>query len=201
MKIDFAKLSHILFFAGFLPLLSILLSWIFFKLVPNPPFWLETLSPLVAYGLLYSLFEKYYWCWKIFRILGVVSFPDLHGRWRGKQRSSYKQNGVNVEVQSFLEISQTFSKLLVRAYYEKSQSESVSANFTEVNGESYLFYTYDNEPNSLKSGTMEAHKGTIKLKYLPKENRLIGSYFNSIGNRGEVDFDFEQYDLIYRFAK
>ena len=89
----------------------------------------------------------------------------------------------------------------MRAFYERSQSESAVANFAELNNENYLFYTYDNEPNSLKSGTMQAHKGTVKLKYLPQENKLIGNYFNSIGNNGEVDFEFEQYDLMGRFAK
>lgn len=201
MKIDFSKSTHIIFFAGLLPLLSVLLSWAFFKILPNPQFWVETLSPLVAYGLLYSLFEKYFWRLKIFQFFGIVTFPDLRGRWKGVQQSSYKKNMGNVEVSSYLEISQTFSKIFVRAYYQRSQSESAIANFAEVNGDSYLFYTYDNEPNSLRAGTMEAHKGTVKLKYLQKENKLIGSYFNSIGNRGEVNFEFEQYDLIYRFAK
>lgn len=201
MKIDFSKFTHIVFFAGFLPFLSILFSWTFFKLLPSPPFWIETLSPIVAYGLLYSLFEKYFWRLKAFQLLGIVTFPDLRGRWKGVQQSSYKENGNNVKVPSYLEISQTFSKIFVRAYYQRSQSESAVANFAEVNGDSYLFYTYDNEPNSLRVGTMEAHKGTVKLKYLPKENKLIGSYFNSIGNRGEVNFEFEQYDLICRFAK
>lgn len=201
MRIDFTKTPHILFFAAVLPLLSLGLSWCFYKLIPSPPFWLETVSPVFAYVLLYSLFEKYFWHWKLFAILGIVDFPDLRGRWKGKQRSSYKENGNNVEVPSCLEISQTFSKIFVCACYERSQSESVVANFAELNNESYLFYTYDNEPNSLKSGTMQAHKGTVKLKYLPSENKLIGTYFNSIGNSGEVDFEFEQYDLIKRFAK
>ena len=173
----------------------------FYVLFPNLPFWVETLSPLLAYGVLYAIFEKYAWHWKIFRIFSVVSVPDLRGRWKGKQRSSYKENESNVEVPSCLEISQTFSKIFVRACYERSQSESVVANFTELNEEIYLFYTYDNEPNSLKSGTMQAHKGTVKLKYIPKENKLIGVYFNSIGNSGEIDFEFEQHDLISRFAK
>ena len=48
---------------------------------------------------------------------------------------------------------------------------------------------------------MQAHKGTVKLKYLPKEKKLIGTYFNSIGNHGEVEFEFEQSDLLGRFAK
>lgn len=89
----------------------------------------------------------------------------------------------------------------MRACYERSQSESVVANFAKLNGENYLFYIYDNEPNSLKSGTMQAHKGTVKLKYLPNEKKLIGTYFNSIGNTGEVNFKFEQHDLMGRFAK
>ena len=201
MRIDFTKTPHVLFFAAVLPILSLGLSWIFYKLIPNPPFWLETVSPIFAYVLLYSFFEKHFWHWKFFTILGIVDFPDLRGRWKGKQRSSHKENWNNVEVPSCLEISQTFSKIFMCACYERSQSESVVANFAELNNENYLFYTYDNEPNSLKSGTMQAHKGTVKLKYLPREKKLIGTYFNSIGNSGEVDFEFEQYDLIKRFAK
>jgi len=201
MGVNLSKTSNIVFFGALLPVASFFIAKVFYMLFPNFPFWMETISPLFAYGVLYAIFEKYIWNWSIFRVFGVVSIPDLRGRWKGKQRSSYKENGSNVEVPSCLEISQTFSKIFVRACYERSQSESVVANFAELNGETYLFYTYDNEPNSLKSGTMQAHKGTVKLKYILKENKLIGVYFNSIGNHGEIDFEFEQYDLISRFAK
>lgn len=201
MNIDFKKTSHIAFFAAILPAFSLGLSWSFYQIFPNFPFWVETLSPLLAYGLLYSLFEKSAWHWGIFKVSGVVSFPDLRGRWRGEQRSSYKENGNSAEVPAYLEISQSFSKICVRAFYEKSQSESWVASFTEINGDEYLFYTYDNDPNSLKAGTMQNHKGTVKLKYLPKENKLLGIYFNSIGNHGEMLFDFEQKDNLYRFKK
>lgn len=199
MNIDFKKTSHIAFFAAILPAFSLELAWSFYQIFPNFPFWLETLSPLFAYGLLYSLFEKYAWHWGIFKLSGVVTFPDLRGRWRGKQRSSYKENGNNTEVLAYLEISQTFSKIFARAYYEKSQSESWVASFAELNGDVYLFYTYDNDPNSLKAETMQNHKGTVKLKYLPKENKLLGIYFNSIGNHGEMQFEFEQQNRLHRF--
>lgn len=201
MNINFKKTSHIVFFAGIMPAFSLALSWGFYQTFPEPPFWLETLSPLVVYGLLYSLFEKYAWRWGIFKTSGIVTFPDLRGRWKGKQRSSYKEDGKNVEVPAYLEISQTFSKILVRAYYEKSQSESWVASFTEINGTEYLFYIYDNDPNSLKAGTMQRHKGAVKLKYLPTENRLLGIYFNSIGNHGEMIFELECQDKLYRFEK
>lgn len=201
MNIDFKKSSHILFFAGFLPSLSLGLSWSFYQIFPNSPFWLETISPIYAYALLYSFFDKYAWHWKVFRMIGVIIYPDLGGRWKGNQRSSHKENAENVEIPAYLEIDQSFSKICVRAYYEKSQSESCVASFAELNSDVYLFYTYDNEPNSLQAGTMQSHKGTVKLRYLPKENKLLGFYFNSIGNRGEMQFEFERDDRLYRFQE
>ncbi|MFH1706136.1 MAG: hypothetical protein ABH867_04500 [Patescibacteria group bacterium] len=201
MSINLKKSSHIIFFGGLLPLLSLVLAWSFNQIFPNTPFWLESLSPIYAYALLYSLFDKFVWNWKVFRLTKVVEFPDLRGRWTGTQRSSYKEADKNVEIPAILEIKQTFSKIIVRAYYTKSQSECAVASLAELNGETYLFYTYDNEPNSLKRGTMQAHKGTVKLQYLPKENKLLGFYFNSIGNTGEMKFDYQQSDLLYRFEE
>ena len=167
----------------------------------NVSFWPQSISLLAAYGILYTLFEKYLWRWKIFRLLRIVNVPDLRGRWKGTIQSSHKSDGVNLRLDSFLEIKQTFSKIFVYAYYERSQSGSVVANFAKLNDEIYLFYTYDNEPNSLKSGSMQAHKGTVKLQHLPQEKKLIGSYFNSIGNNGEIDLEFKQRRLMRRFKK
>ena len=201
MNIDFRNKSHIIFFAGILPLLSVGLAWFFYQLFPNPPFLIDTISPLFAYGLFYSIFEKHSWCWKIFKIFGITPFPDLNGRWKGKQISSHKENGDNVILPAYLEVTQTFSNICIRIYYQKSESESWITCFSEINGSEYLFYIYDCDPNSLKAGTMQNHKGTVKLKYLGKENKLIGTYFNSIGNQGDMVFEFEQQKLLYRFNK
>lgn len=201
MNIDFRNSKHIIFFGIILPFLSFGLSWIFYQVFPNAPFWLETISPVYAYGLIYSLFDKHLWTWGIFKKLGIVTVPDLRGRWKGKLRSSYKEGKKNKEISACLEIKQTYSKVIVCIYYEKSQSESVKASFVELNGEVYLFYTYDSEPNSLKVGTMQSHKGTVKLRLLPNENKLIGFYFNSIGNSGELFFEYEQAELYCRFSE
>jgi hypothetical protein len=98
-----------------------------------------------------------------------------------------------------LEIKQSFSKLCLRAYYTKSESESMAAAFSEINDEVYLFYTYDNDPTSLKLGTMQKHKGSGKIKRLPRENKIKGCYWNSIGNYGEMNYEFEQEELLGRF--
>ncbi|MFZ2523336.1 MAG: hypothetical protein WAW92_03030 [Minisyncoccia bacterium] len=197
MGVDLSRTSHVIFFAGVIPALSLVLAWLFSQLIPTPPFWLETLSPLLAYAFIYTLFEKYLWTWKIFRILGITVFPDLRGRWCGKQQSTYN----NTITEACLEIKQTFSNVSVCAHYQKSNSGSVVANFVEINGDKWLFYTYDSEPGSLKQGTMQMHKGTAKIKYVPSDKKLIGFYFNSIGNQGDMDFNFDGHKLLGRFAK
>lgn len=200
MGVNLSRTSNVIFFVFILAASSYFVAKGFNALLPNLPFWIETLSPLLIYGILFGLFDKYAWHWKIFRIFGVVETPDLRGRWKGFQQSSHKEGGKNVEVPSCLEIRQTFSKIFVKACYEKSASESVVANFMKLNDEVYLFYTYDNAPNSLKSGTMQSHKGTVKLQHLTSEDKLIGTYFNSIGNSGELKFEYEGRDLFGRFT-
>ncbi len=199
MGVNLSKTSHIVFFAAIMPAGSFLISWIFYQIVPNPPFWLETITPLYTYIILYTFFENYAWDWRIFKLFKIVNCPNLRGRWEGKQRSSHKENGANIESEVCLEVKQTFSNIVVRAYYHKSESESVVANFSNLNGENYLFYTYDNDPNSFKSGTMKRHRGTTKLKYLPEGNELMGHYFNSIGNQGDMNLKWQTKKLSCKF--
>lgn len=201
MGVNLSKTPHVIFFVVVMPALSIALAWAFNAIFPSAPFWMETLSPLMAYGLLYAWFDRALWKLPIFRVIGVVTFPDLRGRWKGSQRSSHQVQGVHTEVAACLEVTQSFSGITVCAYYQRSQSGSIVTSFGEANGDVFLFYTYDNEPNSLQEGTMQMHKGTVKLRHLPKERKLIGMYFNSIGNHGEMNLEFEGHDLLCRFAK
>jgi hypothetical protein len=199
MGVDFSRTSHIIFFAGFLPFLSIVSAWCFSQIVTDTPFWLETLSPLMAYGIFYALFEYYLWSHKMFSFLRITSVPDLRGRWTGSQQSSYKQDGENVISAAVLEIRQSFSRVSVCAYYEKSQSDSVVATFVLTPSGPFLYYTFDNEPNSLKNGTMENHKGTAKIQMVPDKKHIVGAYFNSLGNQGEMSFEFADKQLKNRF--
>ena len=201
MGANLSKTPHILFFAGFLPTLSIFLAWFFAQFFSNTPFWVENLSPLLAYSILYSIFDKYLWRCKMFRWLSISTFPNLRGRWKGNQISSYKTEDDSVIIQAHLEIRQSFSEISVCVYYQKSQSTSVTANFVETSNGNYLFYTYDSEPNSLKEGTMQIHKGTVKLKCMPDEKKMLGVYFNSIGNTGDMDFVFQGKKLFDRFTQ
>lgn len=196
MPINLHKGSHIVFFVGVLGLLSIGVAYLFQLVFPKLPFGVENISPLFAYGLFYGLFDKYLWQLKIFQHLGIVIFPNLNGRWSGSHTSEFKNiNRENTVAEAKLEIMQTFSSIKVYAYYKKSESVSAVANFADFNGDVYLYYTYDSDPNSLRDGTMARHKGTVKIKYLKSENRLKGSYFNSLKNEGGIDLSFESKEL------
>lgn len=197
MGINLRKTSHIIFFAAFLPLVSYFISWWFYEYFPDLPFWMESISPLYVYILFYELFEKYLWNLSIFRYLGIVIFPNLNGRWTGFQHSSHRENSKRVKSKVTFEIKQSFSHICVCSYYQKSDSESVIASFWEHNDKNYLFFTYDNDPNSLKSGTMQKHKGTAKLLFIPVQKKLKGNYFNSLGNSGEIDVKFDRKELQF----
>lgn len=201
MNINLSKTSHIGFFVFILGFISFSISYGLNIAFPNLPFWVETLSPLASYSLLFWVFNRYLWRWNVFWLLGVRKFPDLNGRWKGVQKSSYKENGQGVEVVSFIEIRQSFSKIYISSYYEKSQSSSVIANFADFQDETFLYYTYDNEPNTGKVGTMQSHKGTVKLKYIPNQRRLSGTYFNSNKNEGEIELEYVGEKLSYRFGE
>lgn len=203
MRVDFRKGNHAFFFGVIIPLVSLFIAWLFHEAYGKQlPYWMETLSPVYFYMLIFAGFDKYAWAWPPFRWFGIVTTPDLRGRWIGEQISSYKADGEkNARIETVLEIKQTFSKLIARAFYKASDSRSALADVLEVDDEAYLFYTYDNEPNSLKTEAMKTHRGTVKLLFVPGEKRLCGKYFNDIGNTGDMELKFESKKLWYRFGK
>jgi SMODS-associating 2TM, beta-strand rich effector domain len=201
MGADFSKTSNILFFGAVLPAISIYASWEFFNYFNSLPFWVETVTPLFAYATVFSFFEEYLWHWPVFRWLGIVNFPDIRGRWSGMQHSHHRQEDIHRDSRVVFEFVQNFSRVYVRTYYLDSQSESIASNFALINGEMTLYYIYDSEPNSFNEAKVEPHRGSARLKHLHEERKLIGSYFNSLGNYGEIELTREGHKLHSRFTK
>lgn len=201
MQIDLKKQSHVLFFIVFLPATSLGLGWLCAKLIPNPPFWLETLSPLAAYGLLYTLFDKFVWHWPVFRWLGIVSCPDMRGRWLGKQISSVKlDNGKHITSRVIMEVDQTFSGIHVAMYYHKWHSTISAAQFLSINNIPTLVTMFEAHPKADYDGNGVVHKGVTRLTQCP-DKTLVGTYFNSSGNEGELNFRRTGYTLYGTFVR
>lgn len=188
MGIDLRKTSHLGFFIIFLPAISLAIGWIFAEAFPFLPFWAETISPLAAYGILYNLFEKYLWHWPVFRTIGVVTQPDIRGRWLGSQLSSFKdQNGKNISSRVIMEVRQTFSEIKIETYYKNWQTERCIASFMTIDGQCVLFILFETSPKVQYEGDANQHKGVMRLTLLP-DNHITGTYFNAEGRHGEFKF-------------
>ncbi|HVI69792.1 MAG TPA: hypothetical protein VM581_05065 [Magnetospirillaceae bacterium] len=200
MRIDFTRTSHILFFIGFLPGLSFAIGWAFFQFLPTLPFWIDTISPLAAYGILYAIFERTAWRWPIFSWLGIVTAPDVRGRWIGTQQSSHRnKDGKNMTSRVVLEIQQTFTDITARTYYKRWRVAHCDGSFIELDGEQHLVLLFESEPNSHHLGDDTDTKGVTRLYYVPGEHKLVGSYFSDNGNYGEVILTHRSHKLLHRF--
>jgi hypothetical protein len=199
MSVDLHKQSHILFFVVFLPLLSFGIGWLFAQLIPDAPFWVETISPLAAYGLLFNFFDKVAWRWPVFRWLGIVCVPDLRGRWLGEQVSSYKsENGKHITSRVIMEVEQTFSQIKAQTYYAKWHTSITAAQFVDIQQVPTFLILFDAEPSALYDGDATIHKGVTKLIQKP-DGTLEGSYFNANGRHGELHFKRTRYTLYRTF--
>lgn len=200
--IDLRKPSHILFFIVVLPALSFGVSYALFLLWPDVPFWFESLSPLAAYGLFYSIFDRYVWKWPLFRMLGIVTLPKMAGRWYGTQLSSYKKDGQKpTKSRIILEVEQTFSHIKAATYYRRWQSQSSVSCMVMLEGEPYLMIIYDTSANVRHEDTAAHHKGVAYYRYLPGEDKIIGTYFNTQGATGEIELKRSPKPLLHRFSE
>ena len=180
------KSSHIWFFAAFLPVVSYGIGWEFVHVFPNLPFWVEGISPLTAYGLLFSFFDRIAWHWKLFRLLKIVTVPDVRGRWRGEQVSSYVKDGKHVTSRVIMEITQTFSGLHVDTYYKRWSSEVSTAQFVEIGRTPTLITMFDAERKvRYEEPAGNELRGVCKLVLMP-DGTLQGTYFNAAGRHGEL---------------
>ena len=200
MNINLGKTSHILFFIVFLPAVSFGAGWAFATTFPRLPFWMEGISPLGAYAVLYSLFERYAWHWPIFRTLGIVEIPDLRGRWEGEQLSSFKSaNGKPVRSHMVLEVEQTFSAVHTKAYYCRWTDAHSASCFLQIEGKLYLVIIFESEPGPRSIAPVSANKGVARLEYIAADKLIVGTYFNTLGNKGELELQRTSRALLHRF--
>lgn len=150
----------------------------------EPQWWLSVPSFAGAYSALHWLFDRYVWRLGLFRTVGLVTVPDLGGRWRGEVQSSYQPDGTPISVS--VSILQRWSRVSISLETEQSRSRSVAATFrTEDVPRPELSYMYVNEPRGDAPDTMHMHRGTVILEatgdflegdyYTGRDRREIGT--------------------------
>lgn len=143
------------------------------------PYYLDIpISAPAIYAILFVLFNKIFWKFRVFKTLGIVKADNLEGKWVGILKSSY-DNFVS-DIPAELIITQTATSIKIKGRFNKSRSCSVHESFgdSEIHGSSALFFFYRNEPNYDAVDTMAIHEGSVKLNYDKSTDTLSGYYYS-----------------------
>lgn len=144
------------------------------------PWWMETPSIMSAYGIVYWLYSRHGWKWRLcgFRLSEI---PDLGGTWFGVLESNHSQG---TKLHGKMHVHQTWSKLCVEFESQTSRSYSVMAAVNVTPGPTEgLTFQYTNAPLHGASDTMNAHVGLNHLRLLPDGKTLEGEYFSGRGRQ------------------
>lgn len=130
------------------------------------------------YSGLFSLFDKYFWKWKIFRYLQIIVVDDLNGRWEGFIKSSW--NNFGTEIPTELTIKQTSTTIKIHGKFNESRSVSIHEEFgkSDIHDKTTLYYFYKNDPHYDAPVTMATHEGSGVLVFNQEDGTLSGYYYS-----------------------
>lgn len=139
-----------------------------------------SITAISIFGILYGLFNKFFWKLKFLNKLGIVYIPNLNGTWEGTFSSSYYD--WEEEFPATLIIEQTWSKICITGKFNNSASSSYTTSIKVNGGEGIkIYYSYQNEKKTEKADEPYSdHKGYGTL--LLKNNVIEGLYFNNPSN-------------------
>lgn len=156
------------------------------------PWWSETPTIMLVYGLIFWIYDSWLWRQKILG-LHFSSIPDCNGTWYGTLHSLHDQ-GTTIE--GMLLVCQTWTKIILEFRTDSSTSYSRMASFNVTPGASQgLMYEYTNDPRADSRATMHAHRGLAFLKLTIDGNYLEGDYYTG---RDRSNYGTLQLRLISR---
>ena len=158
---------------------SVLAAWVLNRVLGAMqfalPWWIDAPSVIGFYGLLYAIFDKYLWRWRIFRTIGVVKVPDLNGTWNGYVASSFDKHATKYD--AILRIVQNCTRISVILETDYSKSSSLIAAIVTEDPGTVLSYEYLNEPIPNAKHTMHTHRRTARLTMQSNGKALEGEYY------------------------
>jgi len=185
--------SAILWFAfAFFSGLSLSNLWAFLKLIPT----VATLDLLI-----WGLFAKWGWRWKIFQGW-LVPFPDLSGTWQGNIRSNWtdkETGGRPPAIPTILSIDQTFGKISCVLRTAEMASHSNIEGFTLDRDKQVrqLTFSYTSKPKPSVKKRSAPHDGTIVFDLIGKPvAKLEGRYWTDRETTGEITLTYRGKEIL-----
>jgi hypothetical protein len=159
---------------------------------------------VMIYGILYLIFAKWAWRWRVFRGW-LVPFPDLQGTWQGHLQTTWRNpetNEIPGPIPVSLVIRQDFSGISIVMFTAESMSHSTAASFRQAEDHSIkvLSYTYSNTPKVGVRDRSIVHDGAALLRIVNDGvRRLEGEYWTNRKSTGEMVLKFNSKTLDERF--
>ena len=136
------------------------------------------ISITVVFGILFALFDRWCWKWKIWRWLGLVQIPDINGQWQGYVKTSY--DGLQNEYPLSITIKQNWCNFSMHSEADQSKSYSFTGSILVREHEGKIIhYAYRCKPHMNADNDMIEHLGTTIMTV--KGDVLEGEYFTSHG--------------------
>ena len=153
--------------------------------------WLRfySLAVLVAVAL-WGIWDRWMWRASTFQRIQFVP-PRIAGTWKGELRSHWTDPDTNArppKKDAYLVVKQTFSSVSVMLLTDESQSQSQSvlAKASKINGLSYL---YLNEPEMGADEGNHMHRGAAMFRLSDTPVALLrGRYWTDRETKGELVF-------------
>ena len=138
------------------------------------PWWCETPSIMLVYGLFHWAYDSHVWKGKILEF-SMSQIPNCNGTWFGELRSSHSGGTT---IQGMFLIHQTWKKIVIECRTDSSTSYSRMASLNVAPGASQgLIYEYSNDPRANSKETMHAHRGFAFLALSADGKWLEGDYY------------------------
>jgi predicted pore-forming effector associated with SMODS systems len=173
---------------------------------PVPIDYLKAFSYSVT-GVSFALFfwERWLWSWRLFRPW-LTSRPDLRGTWKGEVVSNWVDPETGKgrgQIETYLVIRQTYSKLDARLLTHESSSETLSASvLSDGEGIHTVAVVYRNTPRALlRERSPIGHGGMLLHVRGTPVHQLDGEYWTDRQTKGEIRMAMRSAELCEHFSE
>lgn len=143
-----------------------------------PPLMLSLVGASAVYAMLYWVFDKHAWKWKL--VTSWLKVPNVSGTWRCEGQSLNQPGGGSEPWAGTVQISQSWDHLRVTLQTPNSKSYSINAALIHDADGPTLIYNYSNTPKITRRD-LSAHKGFTQLNFASDLQTARGEYFNGYG--------------------
>jgi hypothetical protein len=141
-----------------------------------------TASTVVILFLL--AFDKWLWRWPGIR--RVHRRPVIHGTWKTALKTTY-EGRKDEEIECYLVIDQSFSRICARMLFDRSRSSSMSGDLVRENGRCILYYIFRSDKHALEPVTNPPNRGAADLTVAIEPSlHLEGDYWMEVGTKGRI---------------